>query len=164
MFCLRCSCLSIGNILSVFHTCTRYLKLICISSYVIIVKFLFKRCLILRDTFTRTIFSVSTRLLLSSCPVIYWWVAMLTTPCTEYKLQGVNEIRWSMPTGKISASTEEKINAAMFLEANRQGPWWSNLAFDERGRLDNTGLWIQNYFMIYGLLGIILFSNYLPWT
>ena len=108
--------------------------------------------------------SVSTRLLLSSCPVIYWWVAMLTTPHTVDKLQGANEIRWSMPTGKISASTEEKINAAMLLEANRQGPWWSNLALDERGRLDTTGLWIQNYFIIYGLLGIILFSNYLPWT
>ena len=108
--------------------------------------------------------SVSTRLLLSSCPVIYWWVAMLTTPYTEDKPHGVNEIRWSMPTGKISASTEEKINAGMLLEANRQGPWWSNLALDERGRLDTTGLWIQNYFIIYGLLGIILFSNYLPWT
>ena len=109
-------------------------------------------------------FSVSTRLLLSSCPVIYWWVAMLTTPHTEDKLQSANEIRWSMPTGKISASTEDKINAAMLLEANRQGPWWSNLALDERDRLDSTGLRIQNYFLIYGLLGIILFSNYLPWT
>ena len=108
--------------------------------------------------------SVSTRLLLSSCPIIYWWVAMWTTPYVPETRLKHNEVRWPVPSRKTFTSVEEKLATGISIEANRLSPWWSNLALDERPRLNTIGKWIQNFFAIYALIGIIMFSNYLPWT
>ena len=107
---------------------------------------------------------VSTRLLLSSCPIIYWWVAMWTTPYAPEASKKTCDVKWPIPPVKPSVSVEERISIGILKEANRPPPWWSNLAFDERPRLDFLGQWIQNYFVFYSLIGIIMFSNYLPWT
>ena len=89
---------------------------------------------------------------------------MWTTPHVPETHFKPNEIRWPLPARKTFSSVEEKLATGILLEANRPPPWWSNLAIDERPRLDTIGKWIQNYFVIYALLGIIMFSNYLPWT
>ena len=89
---------------------------------------------------------------------------MWTTPYTPRKPFNSNEIRWPIPPHKTFTSVEEKVRAGITLEVTRPPPWWSNLAFDERVRLDETGKWIQNYFAFYAFVGIIMFANYLPWT
>ena len=89
---------------------------------------------------------------------------MWTTPYVPEHSSKANEIRWPGPPGKASLSVEERISIGILQEANRPPPWWSNLAIDERPRLDSIGKWIQNYFAFYALIGIIMFSNYLPWT
>ena len=107
---------------------------------------------------------VSTRMLLSSCPVIYWWAAMWTTPYKPNKSHGPSEIKWPVVPGKKFSTSEEALAASITYEAARLPPWWSNLALDERVHLDLPGKWIQNYFAVYAIIGIAMFSNYLPWT
>ena len=89
---------------------------------------------------------------------------MWTTPYIPEKSFTPNEIRWPAPPGKTFASSEEKLAAGITFEVTRPPPWWSNLAFDERVRIDSHGRWIQNYFAFYSFVGIIMFVNYLPWT
>ena len=89
---------------------------------------------------------------------------MWTTPYTPEKPFNPNAVRWQIPPGKTFASAEEKLAASITFEVTRPQPWWSNLAFDERVRLDVIGRWIQNYFAFYAFVGIIMFANYLPWT
>ena len=89
---------------------------------------------------------------------------MLTTPYSPESSKKTYDVKWPIPPGKASLSVEERISIGMLKESNRPPPWWSNLTVDERPRLDNFGKWIQNYFAFYAFVGIILFSNYLPWT
>lgn len=89
---------------------------------------------------------------------------MWTTPFAPETSKKTCDVKWPLPQVKPSLSVEERISIGILKEANRPPPWWSNIAFDERPRLDCLGQWIQNYFVFYSLIGIIMFSNYLPWT
>ena len=88
----------------------------------------------------------------------------MTTPYVPQNSNKSIEVRWPEPPRNASLSVEERISIGILKEADRPPPWWSNLAIDERPRLDSFGKWIQNYFAFYALIGIIMFSNYLPWT
>ena len=89
---------------------------------------------------------------------------MWTTPYTPDASYSATEVRWPLLPGKKYASVEEKVAIGISIEANRPPPWWSNIALDERNRLDEAGKWIQNYFVLYALIGIFMFCNHLPWT
>ena len=89
---------------------------------------------------------------------------MLTTPNFSDDSKKPSDVKWPIPPSKAALSPEERISIGIMKEANRPPPWWSNLAIDERPRLDSYGKLIQNYFAFYALIGIIMFSNYLPWT
>ena len=89
---------------------------------------------------------------------------MWTPPYKPNKSHGPSEIRWPAVPGKKFSTSEEALAASITYEATRLPPWWSNLALDERVNLDLPGKWIQNYFALYAIIGIAMFSNYLPWT
>ena len=85
---------------------------------------------------------VSTRLLCSSTPVIYWWASLMT-----------------LPKGKRPHKRDQPLESVDNLKSN-----WNNLVQDERPALTRDGLYLQNYFVIYAAVGTALFANFLPWT
>ena len=88
---------------------------------------------------------------------------MWTTPQKSNEFVSPNQIRWPKATGSTFATADEALAAAINKEVTQE-KWWKNLAFDERVYLDDCGKWIQNYFLGYALIGILLFVNYFPWT
>lgn len=93
---------------------------------------------------------VSTRMLTSSSPVLYWAMAILTSPPGK-KPTPLIDLRNPEHVGKIE--TPENIVSR-----------WRCVVLDERTSLTKLGLWLQNYFVIYACVGTIMFANFLPWT
>ena len=95
---------------------------------------------------------VATRLLASSTPVIYWWMALQTTP-NERKPQHQADSKY--PRLEVLENLETKENMTSL---------WKNLVFDERNQMPKNGQILFKYCCIYACLGTILFANFLPWT
>lgn len=97
---------------------------------------------------------VATRLLASSTPVVYWWMAVLTTPKDrkpEHK--SAYELGNNRMDLLAKLETPENLKSA-----------WKNLVIDERPKMPKIGVWLLNYFVGYACIGTILFVNFLPWT
>ncbi len=95
---------------------------------------------------------VATRMLASSTPVIYWWMALLTTP-KDRKPMHQSDSKY--PRLEVLQKLETKENMASF---------WKNLVFDEVKLIPKEWRILFNYCCIYACLGTVLFANFLPWT
>ena len=92
---------------------------------------------------------IVTRMICSSSPVIYWLAALLTTDPKK------------KPTPLLDLSKEDmclKIETKEHLEHN-----WKSLVTEEVN-FDQESKWIKGYFGSYAIVGVMLFSNGLPWT
>ncbi|XP_066960453.1 GPI mannosyltransferase 2 isoform X1 [Macrobrachium rosenbergii] len=89
---------------------------------------------------------VTTRLLCSSCPVIYWFAAHLLTDQT--KKEGKDERQCV----EIRAEAVENMNSFYKVALLSEFPksFWGQV--------------ILSYFLLYCFVGVILYSNFLPWT
>ena len=95
---------------------------------------------------------VATRMLASSTPVIYWWMALLTTP-NDRKPMHQSDSKY--PRLEVLQKLETKENMASI---------WKNLVFDEVKLIPKEWRILFNYCCIYACLGTVLFANFLPWT
>ena len=95
---------------------------------------------------------VATRMLASSTPVIYWWMALLTTP-KDRKPMHQSDSKY--PRLEVLQKLETKENMASI---------WKNLVFDEVKLIPKEWRILFNYCCIYACLGTVLFANFLPWT
>lgn len=92
---------------------------------------------------------ISTRMILSSSPVVLWIAALITTP----------EDKKSMPVLDLDKPEMVfKLESAENLESA-----WKSLIVDEKGK-NPESKWIRLYFCSYAFVGTVLFSNFLPWT
>ena len=100
---------------------------------------------------------VATRLIASSTPVIYWWIAILTTP-PDVKPRSKN-------SGYGEAMKQPRIEILSQLESPENlKSHWKNLVIDERPKMSKEGVWILNYCVGYAFIGTIVFANFGPWT
>ncbi len=97
---------------------------------------------------------VATRLIASSSPVIYWWMAVLTTPKERKPLHKHSE---SLKYPRLDVLSH--IESAENMQSH-----WKNLVLDERPSMPKIGVWSVNYFVSYACIGCVLFANFLPWT
>lgn len=97
---------------------------------------------------------VATRMIASSSPVIYWWLAVLTIPADRKPLHKQSEVN-KFPRLEILNQLEHPENFKSH---------WKNLVIDERNKMPKNGVWLLNYFVFYACFGTILFVNFLPWT
>ena len=97
---------------------------------------------------------VVTRMMSSSTPVIYWWLAVLTTPLDQ-KPQHMSQDMGKNPRKEVITQLESEENMKSS---------WKNLVFDERPKMPKIGVWLMNYFVGYACIGTIMFVNFLPWT
>ena len=93
---------------------------------------------------------ISTRMILSSSPVVFWVCALVTTP-EEKKAIPLLDLD-NKPEMALKLESPENLESA-----------WRSLLMDERWTKPESK-WIRVYFLSYALLGTILFSNFLPWT
>lgn len=93
---------------------------------------------------------ISTRMICSSSPVMYWLAALLTTP---------------MHIRPLPLTDLNKDQVALQLETpfNLEHPWKSILT-EERWDSTPENKFFRIYFAGYAIVGTILFSNFLPWT
>lgn len=94
---------------------------------------------------------ISTRMLFSSSPVLYW-IAALITSSQERKSGGPGNLDLSKED--LALKLESKVN----LENT-----FRNVVTDEP-IVSTEAKWIKIYFVSYTLIGTVLFSNFLPWT
>ena len=108
---------------------------------------------------------VFTRMMASSTPVIYWWLAVLSTP-NDRKPQHVSKDSNSKKKGHAANTTAlvKNNNIAQIESEENMKSSWKNLVFDERYQMPKIGVWLMNYFVLYACLGTIMFVNFLPWT
>lgn len=92
---------------------------------------------------------VSTRMILSSSPFVYWVASLLTAPAD----------RRPFPTLDFN-----KEDMALKLETKGNlDHWWRSVVTNEK--IDSgEAKWIKFYFVSYAVTGVVLFSNFLPWT
>ncbi|XP_063605922.1 GPI mannosyltransferase 2-like [Penaeus indicus] len=90
---------------------------------------------------------VTTRLLCSSCPVVYWFAAHMLTD----QPKNVNE-KPSKKNMIVHAETPANLNSFYQVSLLSEFPktFW--------------GQFIISYFLLYSLVGVVLYSNFLPWT
>ncbi|CAL4060286.1 unnamed protein product, partial [Meganyctiphanes norvegica] len=94
---------------------------------------------------------VTTRLLCSSCPVVYWFAAhLMKDPASAGDHSSDTTKSKPIPAAKVeSLSNLRKLfNVAIITEFPKN--FWGQV--------------IISYFMLYFFVGIVLFSNFLPWT
>ncbi len=96
---------------------------------------------------------ISTRLIMSSSPFLYW-VAALATSSPEQKPVAIVDLE--KPVTVVAAILQ--IEARENLERS-----WRCLLTEERVET-KEGKQIQRYFLAYAIIGTILFANSLPWT
>ncbi|XP_052229773.1 GPI mannosyltransferase 2-like isoform X2 [Dreissena polymorpha] len=98
--------------------------------------------------------TVLTRLLFSSCPVLYWHCAHLITPHTTRQKQ-YNEY-------DVSAKRLESVEVTC-----PHAKPWTNLLTNQIWNIQQEPIvtkLILVYFIGYFVIGVLLFSNFLPWT
>ena len=86
---------------------------------------------------------VITRFIASSCPVIYWFVAMVTLPRQQLSSHVGDKV-----ANDDADSRRELVAASDFL--NCSSTWQSRAIFV--------------YFVLYIFVGVAAFVNFLPWT
>ena len=92
---------------------------------------------------------VSTRMIFSSTPLVYWLASLLTAPSG----------RRPFPVLDL-----DKEDLAAKLESRRNmDHWWRSAVTDEPAD-SREARWIKFYFVSYAVAGTVLFSNFLPWT
>ncbi|XP_077990533.1 GPI alpha-1,6-mannosyltransferase 2-like [Glandiceps talaboti] len=89
---------------------------------------------------------IVTRFIASSCPVIYWFAAAMTTPSSVNHKQKANESQGQRTLFQEVMSNEVIQQVINFKKSNLK-----------------TRL-ILGYFLFYNMLGITLHCNFLPWT
>lgn len=87
---------------------------------------------------------VTTRLLCSSCPVVYWFAAHLLTD--SGKPHGGREKTPNPP--ETQANLTRRYRVALLSECPKS--FWGQV--------------VLSYFLLYFIMGIVLYSNFLPWT
>lgn len=87
---------------------------------------------------------VTTRLLCSSCPVVYWFAAHLLTETNKPHVG--KERPPNLPESQANLTKRYKV--ALFSECPKS--FWGQV--------------ILSYFLLYFVMGIVLYSNFLPWT
>ncbi|QQP32468.1 GPI mannosyltransferase 2 [Caligus rogercresseyi] len=93
---------------------------------------------------------VSTRILCSSCPILYWYAALLSMPKDRKHTPLIESCRMD---GLVHiVERRENLESA-----------FKCVLLDERPR-DERDRWLRFYFVGYAVLGTVLFSNFLPWT
>ncbi len=98
---------------------------------------------------------VSTRLLCSSSPAIYWLAALLSAPPDR---------RRPVPPAANSDKDSDNYGAALKLESRANlDHWWRSSLTDETTTTP-WSRWIKLYFVSYAVAGSVLFANFLPWT
>ena len=93
---------------------------------------------------------ISTRLLCSSSPVLYWIAAVVTTPPDRKPCPA------NLDFAKEELAT--KIETKENLENNFRN------VLTEEPIVSDEARWIKLYFVSYAIIGTIMFSNFLPWT
>ncbi|KAG0726387.1 GPI mannosyltransferase 2 [Chionoecetes opilio] len=88
---------------------------------------------------------VTTRLLCSSCPVVYWFAAHLVTDPS--KPQGGRE-KAIRPPAETQANLTKRYKVALFSECPKS--FWGQV--------------VLSYFVMYFIIGVVFYSNFLPWT
>lgn len=87
---------------------------------------------------------VTTRLLCSSCPVVYWFAAHLLSDTSKPKVG--REKATSSP--ETQANLTKRYKVALFSECPKS--FWGQV--------------VLSYFILYFVMGVVLYSNFLPWT
>jgi len=88
---------------------------------------------------------VITRFIASSCPVIYWFVAMVTLPRLQSSDHSVTTL-WEVSRDELCAT--KHMQYLNFLTCCNT--WRSRAIFA--------------YFVLYMFVGVAAFVNFLPWT
>ncbi|KAK8726465.1 hypothetical protein OTU49_010265 [Cherax quadricarinatus] len=90
---------------------------------------------------------VTTRLLCSSCPVVYWFAAHLISDQPKNSAEE-NSRENEDDLAECLSNMTKRYQVSLLSELPR--PFWGQV--------------ILSYFILYFLIGIILYSNFLPWT
>ncbi|XP_042207188.1 GPI mannosyltransferase 2-like [Homarus americanus] len=90
---------------------------------------------------------VTTRLLCSSCPVVYWFAAHLIT---DHPKRSTGTISKENTDDRPECITNMTKRYTVFLLSEFPKPFWGQV--------------VLSYFFLYFMIGIILYSNFLPWT
>ena len=98
-------------------------------------------------------FQVLTRLLFSSTPVLYWFTAMLLFPDTKKQLETNQWDVRSLPS--VQVEDEKNIDGLGNVLTEKISSFKSLKLLQKM---------IIMYFIGYFVIGIALFSNFLPWT
>ncbi|KAG7154660.1 GPI mannosyltransferase 2-like, partial [Homarus americanus] len=94
-----------------------------------------------------TLALVTTRLLCSSCPVVYWFAAHLIT---DHPKRSTGTISKENTDDRPECITNMTKRYTVFLLSEFPKPFWGQV--------------VLSYFFLYFMIGIILYSNFLPWT
>ena len=98
------------------------------------------------NTCNSHVFSIQviTRLICSSCPVVYWYAA--TVSASEDDLTPSDRNKYDVFNNENSQASQSSVD---ILD-------WENKGYNSR--------LIYVYFMLYLFVGTAAFSNFLPWT
>lgn len=108
------------------------------------------------------VFQVATRFIASSCPVMYWFIAHITTPEDQFKPVAGAAKPDLDAASKVKEDTPDQSKPVMDLDGDKAAE-----AAEDLLDWDNSSLFKQAilvYFHLYMFVGIAAFSNSLPWT
>ncbi len=102
---------------------------------------------------------VITRLIASSSPIIYWYVAVLTTPQEQLRPQRANRYDDVYQHNEHNQQMTDRPNGdkvRVQTSITDDVMDWESKGF--------TSKMLFAYFHLYFFVGIAAFSNFLPWT
>uniref|UniRef100_A0A2P2IC78 GPI mannosyltransferase 2 n=1 Tax=Hirondellea gigas TaxID=1518452 RepID=A0A2P2IC78_9CRUS len=101
---------------------------------------------------------VTTRLVCSSCPVVYWFAAHVATSSSSSNTNSPSATRQKTPGKKLLPQKLLVPEPAQNLSKPFAVAFLSNFPQDFWGQV------VISYFLLYFMLGTVMFSNFLPWT
>jgi phosphatidylinositol glycan class V len=93
---------------------------------------------------------VITRFIASSSPVIYWYLAVVTSPKKQPVVSSTGQQNADVPDMKSGSVSTSGLNLSDSDILNWENTW------------PNRAIFV--YFMVYLFVGVAAFSNFLPWT
>lgn len=94
---------------------------------------------------------VTTRLLASSTPLVYWYGAVVLSSSMETPVES-----------KFLQDLNRKQKSKYYESYKTRGSSWKTFLWSET--FYGYSFFIKWYFLIYFFVGTLMFSNYLPWT